>query len=86
MVLAKGRFVVPPDGHFGAAADFVLLGSRVKELLDSLHHHTTLFALKVLQLVSRRLGGADVLRWGGVYWASCPEQVGDGCAVLPDRS
>ena len=69
-----------------AAAGRVLRSNRVEELLDSLRHQVALFALEVLQLVSRRLGSADVLRRGSVYGEFSPEQVGDGRAVLPDRA
>ena len=48
MILAKGRFFVPPDGRFGTAAGFMLLGGRVKELLDALRHVATLVALELV--------------------------------------
>ena len=48
MILVRGRFIVPPDGHFDAAAGFMLLGGRVKELLDALRHVATLVALELV--------------------------------------
>ena len=42
------RIVVLPVGRFNAAASFLLLGSRVKELLDALRHVATLVALELV--------------------------------------
>ena len=69
-----------------AAAGFVLRGSRFEEPLDSLRHQAALFALEVVQLVRRRLGGSNILRRRSVHRATCPEQVGDGHAALLDRA
>ena len=48
MILARKRFIVPPDWRFGTAAGFMLLGGRVKELLDVLRHVATLVALELV--------------------------------------
>ena len=69
-----------------AAAGLVLRGGRVEEPLDSLHHEAALFALEIVQLVCRFLGGSDVLRWCSVHRAACPKQVGEGYAALLDRA
>ena len=84
LVLAK--VVVLPLRCLCAAAGLVLRGSRVEEPLDSLRHQAALFALEVVQLVRRRLGGLNVLHRCGVHTAICPEQVGDGHAALLDRT
>ena len=78
------RVVVWPLRRLRAAAGLVLRGSRVEEPLDSLRHQAALFALEVLQLIRRRLGGSNVIRRRGVYRAICPEKVGDGHAALLD--
>ena len=80
------RVVVWPLRRLRPAAGLVLRGGRVEEPLDSLHHEAAFFALEIVQLIRRCLGGSDVLRWCSVHRAACPKQVGDGYAVLPDRA
>ena len=80
------KVVVWPLRRLRAAAGLVLHGGRVEEPLDSLHHEAALFALEIVQLIRRCLGGSDVLRRGSVHRATCPEQVGDGYAALLDRA
>ena len=84
--LISAKVVILPLRRLRAAAGLVLCGSRVEEPLDSLHHQAALFALEIVQLVRRRLGGSDVPRRGSVHRAACPEQVGDGYAALLDRA
>ena len=84
--LISAKVVVLPLWRLRAAAGLVLRGSRVEEPLDSLHHEAALFALEIVQLVCRFLGGSDVLRWCSVHRAACPKQVGDGYAALLDRA
>ena len=69
-----------------AAAGLVLRGGRVEEPLDSLHHEAALFALEIVQLIRRCLGGSDVLRRCSVHGAASPKQAGDGYAALPNRA
>ena len=45
MILAMGRFIIPSDGRFSVEPSFILLGGRVKELLDELCHVAMLVAL-----------------------------------------
>ena len=71
--LISAKVIVLPLRRLRAAAGLVLRSSRVEEPLDSLHHQAALFALEVVQLVRRRLGGSNVLRRRGVYRAICPE-------------
>ena len=84
--LVSAKVVVLPLRRLWAAAGLVLRGSRVEEPLDSLHHQAAFFALEIVQLVRRRLGGSNVLHRCSVHRASCPEQVGDGYAALLDRA
>ena len=84
--LISAKVVVLPLRRLRAAAGLVLRGGRVEKLLDSLHHEAAFLALEVVPLVRRCLGGSDVLRWCSVHGAACPEQVGDGYAVLLDRT
>ncbi|XP_044318418.1 proline-rich protein 36-like [Triticum aestivum] len=56
MILARRRFIVLPDGRFSAAAGFMLLGGRVKELLDSLLHVAMLVALAAIRNSSMKRG------------------------------
>ena len=86
LVSAWRRVVVLSPRRLCAAAGLVLRGSRIEEPLDSLRHQAALFALEVVELIRRRLGGADILRRHGIHRAIGPEQIGDGHAVLPDRA
>ena len=72
--------------RLGAAAGIILRGSRVEELLNSLRHHAALFALEVVELVCRRLGGTNILCGRGIHSAVSPEEVGDCRAALSDRA
>ena len=69
-----------------AAAGLVLRGGRVEEPLDSLHHEAAFFALEIVQLIRRCLGGSDVLHWRGVHGAASPKQAGDGYVALLNRA
>ena len=60
--LISAKVVVLPLRRLGAAAGLILRGDRVEEPLDSLHHQAALFALEIVQLIRRCLGGSDVLR------------------------
>ena len=84
--LVSAKVVVLPLRRLCAAAGLVLRGSRIEEPLDLLRHQTVLFALEVVQLVRRLLGGSNVLRWCSIHRATCPKQVGDGYAALLDRA
>ena len=86
LVSARRWVIVLALRRLGTAAGTVLRGGHVEELLNSLHHYAALFTFEVVELVCRRLGGADVLRRRGVYGAISLEQVGDGHTVLPDRA
>ena len=72
--------------YLRAAAGLVLRGGRVEEPLDSLHHEAALFALEIVQLIRRCLGGLDVLRWHGIHGVASPKQAGDGYAVMLNRA
>ena len=80
------KVVDGPLRRLRAAVGLVLRGSRVEKPLDSLHHEAAFFALEIVQLIRRCLGGSDVLRWCSVHRAACPKQVGDGYAALLDRA
>ena len=80
------RVVVRPLRCLHAAAGLVLRSGRVEEPLDSLHHEVALFALKIVQLIRRCLGGSDILRRCSVHGAASPKQAGDGYAALLDRA
>ena len=84
--LISVKVVDGPLRRFRVATGLVLRGGRVEEPLDSLHHEAAFFALEIVQLVRRCLGGSDVLCWCSVHRAACPKQVGDGYAALPDRA
>ena len=84
--LISVRVVVWPLRCLRAAAGLVLRGGRVEEPLDSLHHEAALFALEIVQLIRRCLGGSDVLRWHGIHGAANPKQAGDGYAALLNRA
>ena len=71
--LVSAKVVVLPLRRLCAVAGLVLCGSHVEESLDSLHHQAALFALEIVQLVRRRLGGSNVLRWCSIHRATCPE-------------
>ena len=75
-----------PLRRLRVVADLVLRGSRVEEPLDSLHHEAVFFALEIVQLIRRCLGGSDVLRWRGIHGAASPKQVGEGYATLLNRA
>ena len=70
----------------GAAAGIILRGSRVEELLNLLRHYVALFAFEVVELVCRRLGGADVLCGRGIHRAISPKEVGDCRTALSNRA
>ena len=82
--LISVKVVDGPLRRLRAAAGLVLRGGRVEKPLDSLHHEAAFFALEIVQLVRRCLGGSDVLCWCSVHRAVFPKQVGDGYAALPD--
>ena len=86
LVSARRWVVVFVLQHLGAAAGVILRGSRVEELLNSLRHHAALFALEVVELVYRRLGGTDILCRRGIHRAISPEEVGDCRSTLSDRA
>ena len=86
LVLAWKQVLIPSARHISVAAGLVLLSSRVKESLDALRHQATLFALELVQLVRRRLGGSNVLHRHGVNGAIFSEQIGDSRAALLDRA
>ena len=48
LLSAGRRVVIFPVGRFSAAAGLLLLGSRVKELLDALRHVATLVSLELV--------------------------------------
>ena len=72
--------------RLGTAADIILRGGRVEELLNLLRHYAALFAFKVVELVCRHLGGTDILCGRGIHRAISPEEVGDCRAALSDRA
>ena len=84
--LISVKVIVWPLRRLRAAAGLVLCGGRVEEPLDSLHHEAALFALEIVQLIRRCLGGSDVLRWRGIHGAASPKQAGDGYAALLNRA
>ena len=84
--LVSVKVVVWPMRRLRAAAGLVLRGGRVEEPLDSLHHEAAFFALEIVQLIRRCLGGSDVLRRCSVHWAASPKQAGDSYAALLDRA
>ena len=85
MLMARGAFLILHARFHHAAAGFLLHGGRIKELLKAFCHAVLLVALQVVQLVCRRLGSAQVLHGGGVYWAVGSQHAGDGGAALSDH-
>ena len=86
MVSARKQVVIPSARRISVAAGLVLLSSRVKESLAALRHQATLFALELVQLVCRRLGGSNILRRCGVDGAIRPKHIGDSRTALLDRA
>src|SRR4051794_8539132 len=62
MLSARGR-------AFRAGIGIVLLCGCIDQLLDASDHVGELFGPQSIQLVYGRLGGAQVLEWGGIEWA-----------------
>ena len=60
--LISVRVVVWPLRRLRAAASLVLRSGRVEKPLYSLHHEAAFFALEIVQLIRRCLGGSDFLR------------------------
>jgi len=67
------KVVVGSLRRLRAAAGLVLRGGRIEKPLDSLHHEAAFFALEIVQLVRRCLGGSDVLCWCSVHREACPK-------------
>ena len=71
--LISVKVVDGPLRRLRAAAGLVLHGGCVEEPLDSLHHEAAFFALEIVQLIRRCLGGSDVLRWCSIHGAAIPK-------------